>query len=56
MKALQDAGIEFALDDFGTGYASFRYMQHLPITKVKIDKLFIHSLTHSQKRNNSSKG
>ena len=45
MKALQDAGIEFALDDFGTGYASFRYMQHLPITKVKIDKLFIHSLT-----------
>ncbi|NYF23383.1 EAL domain-containing protein [Sporosarcina sp. JAI121] len=44
MKALQDEGIEFALDDFGTGYASFRYMQHLPITKVKIDKLFIHSL------------
>jgi len=49
MKALQDVGIEFALDDFGTGYASFRYMQHLPITKVKIDKLFIHSLTRQSK-------
>jgi len=45
MKELQDAGVEFALDDFGTGYASFRYMQHLPITKVKIDKVFIDSLT-----------
>ncbi len=49
MTALQDAGVEFALDDFGTGYASFRYMQHLPITKVKIDKLFIHSLTTNPK-------
>ncbi len=49
MKELQDAGIEFALDDFGTGYASFRYMQHLPITKVKIDKLFIDSLTTQPK-------
>lgn len=49
MKELQDAGIEFALDDFGTGYASFRYMQHLPITKVKIDKVFIDSLTTQPK-------
>lgn len=45
MKALQNEGIKFALDDFGTGYASFRYMQSLPITKIKIDKLFIQSLT-----------
>lgn len=49
MKELQDAGVEFALDDFGTGYASFRYMQHLPITKVKIDKVFIDSLTTQPK-------
>ena len=49
MKELQDAGIQFALDDFGTGYASFRYMQHLPITKVKIDKLFVNSLTTQPK-------
>lgn len=49
MKELQDAGIEFSLDDFGTGYASFRYMQHLPITKVKIDRVFIDSLTTQPK-------
>ena len=44
MKALEEAGIQFILDDFGTGYASFRYMQQLPISKVKIDKIFINSL------------
>lgn len=49
MDELQKEGITFALDDFGTGYASFRYMQSLPISKVKIDKLFINSLmTHKQ--------
>lgn len=49
MNELQKEGIQFALDDFGTGYASFRYMQSLPISKIKIDKLFIQSLTtHKQ--------
>ncbi|WP_342508277.1 EAL domain-containing protein [Sporosarcina sp. FSL K6-2383] len=49
MKELQDEGIQFALDDFGTGYASFRFLQSLPISKIKIDKLFIRSLlTHSK--------
>ncbi|MCZ2260320.1 EAL domain-containing protein [Sporosarcina sp. G11-34] len=45
MNELQEEGIQFALDDFGTGYASFRYMQSLPISKIKIDKIFINSLT-----------
>ena len=48
MNDLQNEGIEFALDDFGTGYASFRYMQHLPISKIKIDKLFIQSITMNE--------
>ncbi|MCG7335027.1 EAL domain-containing protein [Sporosarcina sp. ACRSM] len=47
MKELQEQGIEFVLDDFGTGYASFRYMQQLPISKIKIDRIFTNSLlTH----------
>ena len=51
MNELQSEGIEFALDDFGTGYASFRYMQDLPISKIKIDKLFIQSIsTNNQTR------
>ena len=49
MLKLQDAGMQFTLDDFGTGYASFRYLQTLPITKLKIDHLFIQSITtHEQ--------
>lgn len=48
MKSLQTEGIQFSLDDFGTGYASFRYMQALPITRIKIDKFFIQSLTTHQ--------
>ncbi|MFC4410776.1 EAL domain-containing protein [Chungangia koreensis] len=45
MNQLKKLGIEFVLDDFGTGYASFRYMQLLPITEVKIDQTYIQSLT-----------
>lgn len=45
MQELHDEGIKFALDDFGTGYASFRYMQYLPISRIKIDSLFIQSMT-----------
>lgn len=51
MQTLVDSGIEFALDDFGTGFASFRYMQSLPINHLKIDKVFIQSITtHEQTR------
>lgn len=45
MNQLKKLGIEFVLDDFGTGYASFRYMQLLPISEVKIDQTYIRSLT-----------
>lgn len=48
MNDLQSEGIEFALDDFGTGYASFRYMQDLPISKIKIDKFFVQSITTNE--------
>lgn len=49
MMKLQEAGLQFTLDDFGTGYASFRYLQELPISKLKIDRLFIQGITtHKQ--------
>lgn len=49
MRKLENAGIVFVLDDFGTGYASFRYMQLLPISILKIDQAFIGSLLQSEK-------
>ncbi|MGX9133025.1 EAL domain-containing protein [Rummeliibacillus sp. JY-2-4R] len=46
MKQLQNDGVVFVLDDFGTGYASFRYMQLLPLSQIKIDKTFISSIQY----------
>lgn len=49
MLQLQEDGIVFVLDDFGTGYASFRYMQLLPISELKIDQSFISGILKQEK-------
>ncbi len=45
MENLQTLGIRLALDDFGTGYSSFLYLQQFPFQVVKIDRIFIQSIT-----------
>ncbi|WP_238650720.1 EAL domain-containing protein [Paenibacillus piscarius] len=44
LEALKVRGIRIALDDFGTGYSSLSYLQQLPISTLKMDKIFIDSL------------
>ncbi|WP_286547688.1 EAL domain-containing protein [Variovorax sp. J22G73] len=44
MEALVALGIQFSMDDFGTGFSSLSYMTQLPLSQVKVDKFFVHSI------------
>lgn len=41
MSKLNKLKVEFALDDFGTGFSSLSMLKQLPISYIKIDRVFI---------------
>lgn len=47
VERIRSFGIGVSIDDFGTGFASFEYLQHLPLTGLKIDRAFVTDLEHS---------
>lgn len=47
LESLRDSGVILSIDDFGTGFSSLAYLRHLPITEIKIDKVFIQGMVDS---------
>jgi EAL domain-containing protein (putative c-di-GMP-specific phosphodiesterase class I) len=45
LDRLAALGLQLSIDDFGTGYSSLSYLQQLPVTEIKIDKLFVSELS-----------
>lgn len=43
------AGVRIAIDDYGAGLSSLAYLKQLPAHELKIDKLFVQSITNSQR-------
>lgn len=44
LDRIRKLGIKLQVDDFGRGYSSFRYLESLPVTTLKIDQLFVQRL------------
>jgi diguanylate cyclase (GGDEF)-like protein len=47
LRLLQSHGIGIALDDFGTGYSSLTSLEHLPLSRIKLDRSLIASIDTS---------
>ncbi|MEM1243345.1 MAG: EAL domain-containing protein [Pseudomonadota bacterium] len=41
LAQINQLGFSIAIDDFGTDYSALKYLQELPINKIKIDKSFL---------------
>jgi len=41
LKRITSLGINLSIDDFGTGFSSLAYLRRMPISALKIDRVFV---------------
>lgn len=44
LEPLKERGMKIALDDFGAGYSNFRYLKHLPVDSIKLDRSMVEGI------------
>ena len=49
LAQLADRGIRIALDDFGAGFCNFRYLKHLPLDGLKLDRSMVEGIAHDER-------
>jgi diguanylate cyclase (GGDEF)-like protein/PAS domain S-box-containing protein len=48
LRRLYEMGIRLSLDDFGTGYSSMTHLRSLPVDQLKVDRVFVRSMTTTE--------
>jgi len=56
LQELAEIGVAIALDDFGTGHSSLSYLRTLPVSRIKIDRVFIQNIPDREVDANLVKG